>query len=242
MTQETISPLQLPLHTKAVLFDLDDTLHYRYKAFRGWASWFAQKYLTSSQPEEIEKLTEYMVELDKYGYTPRDSYFEQLHKKYPHLPTKSIAIPQLIKDYQQEVSKYIIREKEMFFALQTLQNAHIPFGVVTNGKTTSQKNKLAILGIDTMTNCIFISEEFGAKKPDPSIFLAAAHCLNTRPEDILFLGDNPLLDIWGAHQVGMKTVWVHHEIRQWPSDLPTDIIDMTIYSLADFPQLFKNAY
>jgi putative hydrolase of the HAD superfamily len=89
------------------------------------------------------------------------------------------------------------------------------------------------LGIDKYTSCIFISKAFGAQKPEPSIFRAAADCLQKPTEEILFVGDNPEFDIWGAHQVGMKTAWIHHESRRWPEHISPEVADLTLHSFAD---------
>lgn len=72
-------------------------------------------------------------------------------------------------------------DAQLSVLLHTLQNAHILFGIVTNG-SSHQRQKIEVLGLDQLTSCIFISELFGAKKPDASIFLAAASCLQVQRE------------------------------------------------------------
>jgi len=40
-----------------------------------------------------------------------------------------------------------------------------------------------------MTSCIFISAEFGCRKPDAAIFRAATSCVGAHPARVLFVGD-----------------------------------------------------
>ncbi len=108
-------------------------------------------------------------------------------------------------------------EEETQWLLDALGQAGMPFGIVTNG-SYRQKRKIEVLGLDRLTSCLFISEVFGCKKPEAEIFLAAASCLGSVAEEVLFVGDNPYADIWGAQRVGMRTAWLHRG-RAWPSDL-----------------------
>jgi putative hydrolase of the HAD superfamily len=235
---EEKTTIRLPLKTDAVLFDLDDTLHYRSKSFRGWAEWFAHTHLSEGDAEQIAALADYLVELDAHGYTPRELYFEQLRQKYPTLAILKDPIKELIASYQREVLKHLVRESEIWALLRTFKELGIPFGIVTNGVTTQQQRKIEVLELQEFTSCIFISEEFGVGKPDRAIFLAAARCLETPPERVLFVGDHPRNDIWGAHQTGMRTLWVQHPTREWPRDVARDIVDMTVGSLAELPGIF----
>jgi putative hydrolase of the HAD superfamily len=225
----------LPLHTQAILFDLDDTLHHRHLAFKDWAQAFAHTYYTPDQKIEIADMRDYLIEIDQHGYLPRDDYFYRVQQRYPFVQGSSTELTQ---SYQQHVIDYIVLENEISLLLQQLNEQHVPVGIITNGETLQQKRKIAKLGIAHFTSCIFISEEFGAAKPDPSIFLAAARSLHTVPEQILFVGDNPVFDIWGAHQVGMKTVWIHHETRSWPDDISRAVADITVHSFAELLPLF----
>jgi HAD superfamily hydrolase (TIGR01509 family) len=50
------------------------------------------------------------------------------------------------------------------------------------------------------------SEEVGARKPNPEIFLSALRVLRVDPEAAMFVGDRLDADVAGAAEVGMSTV------------------------------------
>lgn len=57
---------------------------------------------------------------------------------------------------------------------------------------------------------IIISEEVDIRKPDPKIFHLALSKINSNNETTLFVGDNPLIDIKGANDSGLVSVWLSH--------------------------------
>lgn len=236
MSYQKHHPTILPFQTQAILFDLDDTLHHRNHAFQGWAQAFAQTYYASGQSTEAAEMSRYLVEIDQHGYMPRDEYFQRLQHRYPQVQGSTT---ELIQGYQKDVIAHVVLEAEIRLLLNHLQKQQVPIGIVTNGNTHQQKLKIAKLAIEQFTSCIFISQEFGVAKPDPAIFLAAADCLQTDPKQLLFVGDNPVFDIWGAHQVGMKTVWIQHEARVWPEDVPREVANITVHSFAELLPLFN---
>jgi putative hydrolase of the HAD superfamily len=59
------------------------------------------------------------------------------------------------------------------------------------------------------------ARDVGVGKPDPRIFLAAADSLQLAPSQILHVGDDALLDVVGAHGVGMQTAWVNRTEQPW---------------------------
>jgi putative hydrolase of the HAD superfamily len=216
--------LDLPMGIDAVLFDLDDTLYARDEAFYRWAHSFVHTFIPAQDEQQVADMVRLIIALDNRGITGREKLFTQLRQEYPVL--QSMTVRQLVTRFREEFSLSIIPDATMFSWLTTLQEAEIPFGVVTNGSTYHQRRKLAQLGIDKMTACIFISQSFGAKKPDAAIFLAAATCLKRAPQNILFVGDHPMADIYGAHAVGMKTAWVQGK-QIWPEELPY-VVDLCI--------------
>lgn len=83
-----------------------------------------------------------------------------------------------------------------------LRRAKRRFSIVTNGRSVTQRAKIAALRLEDAA-AIVISEEFGAAKPAPALFRAveAAH----PAERHLFAGDNPAIDFAGPTSLGWTT-------------------------------------
>jgi putative hydrolase of the HAD superfamily len=61
---------------------------------------------------------------------------------------------------------------------------------------------------------ITLSYEHGHVKPHPSIFMSTLEKLKVNPNQSLHVGDDPIADIEGARNIGMKTVFVNRkEVR-----------------------------
>ncbi len=70
-------------------------------------------------------------------------------------------------------------------------------------------------GVLEMLDGAVYTSEVPWTKPAPEAFLAAAEAVgSTAPERCVFVGDRLFDDIWGARQVGMRTIHVPH------SDIP----------------------
>jgi putative hydrolase of the HAD superfamily len=59
------------------------------------------------------------------------------------------------------------------------------------------------LGISTFFEHIFISSEIGADKPDPEIFRRALNMVNLKPDQVLYVGDDPDRDWKAASAAGL---------------------------------------
>lgn len=55
----------------------------------------------------------------------------------------------------------------------------------------------------------------GVAKPDVRIFHAAAANVGVAPDEVLHVGDDAALDVLGALNAGMQTVWVNREGQVW---------------------------
>lgn len=197
-----------------VLFDLDDTLYSRRTAFASWLDVYVRDTLCLTDPAEAACVREAVHALDLNGYGSKQAIFEYLHSLYPALP----GIPaRSLETFFAEFLTHVVPEPETEVLLDALAYAGLPFGVITNG-SSRQWRKIEALGLDKHTSCLFVSETFGVKKPDPAIFHAAADCLGLSPAQILFVGDNPIADILGAHAAGMSAAWLHRD-QIWPIEL-----------------------
>jgi HAD superfamily hydrolase (TIGR01509 family) len=101
-------------------------------------------------------------------------------------------------------------------------------GALSNGNACLKQ-----IGLASHFAFHFAAEDFPAAKPAPDLFIAALHQAGAVAADSVHIGDHPIDDIRGAHDVGMKTVWVNFKRVRWPSELP--VPDAEIQHLADLP-------
>jgi putative hydrolase of the HAD superfamily len=219
---------------KGVLFDLDDTLYDRPLAFRAWAERFITTQVGPQESDALAETIDLLVKLDDNGYGSKEALFGAFKERFPGL---SHEVDHLTDLFRQDFPAGLVLDPGAEALLGHLRQKKIPFGIITNG-LRYQRPKLAALGVDQWTSCIFVSSEFGCKKPDPRIFLAASAELNLDASEILFVGDHPSLDIAGAHGVGMRTAWVNRAGTDWPSALAPVRPDFTISSLDELIPLF----
>jgi putative hydrolase of the HAD superfamily len=103
--------------------------------------------------------------------------------------------------------------------LQELKADGYAIGIVSNGGSHSQNSKLKNSGLASFVDSVVISEEFGAKKPDSSIYREIAAQLHIDIGSSWFIGDDPISDVIGPSRVGFITAWVERYLP-WPEDQP----------------------
>lgn len=87
---------------------------------------------------------------------------------------------------------------------------------------------------------IVTSEQAGAIKPDPTIFHYLADRLALPPAEILYVGDNPIPDVLGPRQAGLRVAWVNRAGVRRPRRVPPP--DIRVRSLSELmPSLVPDA-
>jgi len=81
--------------------------------------------------------------------------------------------------------------------------------LVTNGASCLQNEKLDHSGLRPFFDVVVVSAEFGAGKPDASIFRHALSRLAGSHERAVMLGDSLARDIDGALSAGLEAIWVN---------------------------------
>ena len=82
---------------------------------------------------------------------------------------------------------------------------------------------------------IVTSAEIGYRKPHPKIFLTALEKMKVKPFEAVFIGDDPVRDILGAKNVGMKTILIKHLEKESYRAKP----DKIITELKQLPKAIK---
>jgi putative hydrolase of the HAD superfamily len=116
--------------------------------------------------------------------------------------------------------------------LKALRRRGFRLGIVTNGETEFQTRHVDALGFGPLVDIVLVSQAEGSRKPEAASFLRAAKRLGVEPAHWLLVGDNPTVDILGAHAAGMKTVWFKSEMA-WPEG----IVPMPGTSINALPEL-----
>lgn len=82
-------------------------------------------------------------------------------------------------------------------------------GVITNGESVQQRDKLKALGLASAFAAVAASADIGIAKPDPRIFRHAADLLGVAPERCAYVGDRRDTDAQAATAAGMTGVWLN---------------------------------
>jgi putative hydrolase of the HAD superfamily len=67
------------------------------------------------------------------------------------------------------------------------------------------------------------AREVGALKPDPLLFHKVIEGSGLTPQQVVYVGDDPALDVVGARAAGMLPVWINREQQSWPTELGTPV-------------------
>ncbi|HEY4092054.1 MAG TPA: HAD family hydrolase [Luteibacter sp.] len=107
--------------------------------------------------------------------------------------------------------------------------AMMPIVSISNGNAD-----LEVIGLHHLFHTRINAMGAGVAKPDPKIFLAAAEALGLAPAEILHVGDDPLLDVVGAHEAGLRTVWLNRTGATWSHGPAPDLEFADMCDLANW--------
>lgn len=162
-------------------FDLDDTLIYEKEyVFSG----FNEIDLFLNKNDIQGKHFEYLIQSFEIG---------------DKNPIKKLA--EMVSFYDYKILVEVLRNHKPKITpiygtlrfLQILASLKIQTFVISNGRSTTQRNKLKSSGLYQYFDFFIISEEVNAKKPNLSIFNEAEKKI--KEKKVVFIGNNPELDL-----------------------------------------------
>lgn len=197
---------------EAVLFDLDNTLMDRHASLLQFLEnqWARFTFLQTLSLEAFKLL---FLNLDANGSVWKDVVYGKICVE---AHCDSSCAQMLLDDYLLNFAK------ECFLfphALDTLikLKARYKIGIITNGREDLQSAVIDACGLKPFMDVILISETEGVKKPNQDIFMKALNILGVRPQNSVYIGDNPIADIQGAYRAGLKAVWFKTDFTQKPN-------------------------
>jgi 2-haloalkanoic acid dehalogenase type II len=100
------------------------------------------------------------------------------------------------------------------------------------GSLSNGNADLKHIGLDHLFAVSLNARQLGSAKPERRCFEELARQLGCRAHEILYVGDEPLLDVVAAHAAGFGAVWMNRRALPWPAHLaPADL------SVSDCAQL-----
>ncbi|MET8540104.1 HAD family hydrolase [Kitasatospora sp. NPDC004799] len=192
-----------------LLFDLDNTLLPRDAAYRAWAQDLLSEH--DLPPGDLD----WFVTLDGGGYVPRSTVLSAVRRRYG----LDVSADFLLAHYRRGINSHIHCPPRHIEALRAARAAGWTLGIVSNGGTRPQLEKIRRTGLSPLVDGWVISEEADCVKPDPLIFEMAAQRCGVAPigdwaEHTWMIGDHAPADIAGAELTGLRSVWLHHG-RPW---------------------------
>lgn len=189
---------------KVVCFDLDDTLYkeidYLKSAYREIAAYAAEHCHGCSDSPMIlaEKAYDEMITT----YNNGGNAFECLN----HFLGINLPVGEYLQIYRNHKPNISLSE-DTVRVLDMLKANGCVIGLITDGRSVQQRNKIEALGLNRWiaNDDIVISEEFGCEKPSLANY---EYFVKRYPEcnDFTYVGDNPLKDFIAPNTLVWTTI------------------------------------
>lgn len=222
-----------------IYFDLDDTLLSYEQTFKYAASYtFLSLRSLWGIGDEVEVACwfrvfkkycdEYWPFYEKKEWTKEQYRFKRFYDtmKEFHIEVNTEMASEFRRFFNKMVGKFATPINGIETLLMDLQKADIQLGIITNGKSEIQMEKIRTLGFQRFfsNNAIIISEDIQLEKPNPKIFASALARLKNYTFPPLYIGDSWLLDIVGAKSANWDTIYFN--TRSVPPNTGISIVDV----------------
>jgi HAD superfamily hydrolase (TIGR01509 family) len=129
------------------------------------------------------------------------------------------------------VENFVVPLPGVKATLRALRQRGIAVAILSNGWNPLQVRKAARAGFE---GPVLVSSEIGIQKPALGAFEALLATLATVASQTWYVGDDPHIDVAGAQEAGMRTVWINWERKTYPLELRPPA-----YTIAQFEELLE---
>lgn len=177
---------KLSFMNRLIVFDLDDTLYKEIDFLKS-----AYKEISENINSNDKFLFESMME----WYSDKKDVFQILSEKF------NMSKLDLVNIYRNHYPKELKTDINLPVFLKKLSKNN-KLGIITDGRSITQRNKLKSLKIEKYFDLIVISEEFGSEKPNENNFTIFEQFENTQK---YYVGDNINKDFICPNKLGWTT-------------------------------------
>lgn len=214
-----------PRPVQAVLFDLDDTLLDTAAAFAAAVAAIAAEFLPHLEPARHPEVLvtwradtgghyqAYVDGLVDYR-TQRFARAQQIQDEFGGAALDEAGYQRWSQVWDRAFSSSWVAFDDAAATLAELRSAGLGVGCVTNASAAQQRAKLAAVGLDDAVPLLVTLDTFGVGKPDPRVFHEGARLLGVDRGQVLYVGDEPVIDARGATAAGLRGVWLDRPARR----------------------------
>ena len=87
-------------------------------------------------------------------------------------------------------------------------------GSISNGNACVER-----VGLGHLIEHAVSASELKVAKPDSLIYQNLVELFEVEAHQVLYVGDDPLFDVAGSQDAGLKAVWINREDKPWPEHL-----------------------
>lgn len=206
---------------KGVVFDLDDTL-------------YSEKQYVRSGYKAVAKL------LGDEGLADRLwTYFESGKPAIDELLNELGCVEkkaECLEAYREQIPEITLYDG-VTELIQELKSKGIKVGIITDGRVSGQKKKLAALGLDKLADDIIITDELGGiqfRKPCDIAFRIIQNRWRIPFEQMVYVGDNAEKDFQAPKQLGMRSVFFRNKDGIYFDNRKNDVQEIDMISELSF--------
>jgi HAD superfamily hydrolase (TIGR01549 family) len=132
----------------------------------------------------------------------------------------SILTLDLLKVYRMGLKQYIKsdpRTKEVRRTIQQLKSRKKRLGVFSDDRIVALDIVLEYMDISQEFEYIYTSEKIGIEKPDPGVFEHILNYFKVQPQEVIYVGDDPVRDIYPSKKKGFKAILYDVDKKKYSS-------------------------
>lgn len=179
--------------SEAVIFDLDDLLYKEFDFVRS-GYWTIAKLVDNNYPKKLfnSMMAQYFLGNPVIDWLINDSKCNSNFSK-----------EELLEIYRNHVPDISINV-DVANLLSELARNDNQIGLITDGRSVTQRNKIKALGLENWINDFVISEETGFQKPSHQPFLY--YMDRFKGSRFVYVADNYNKDFIAPNQLGWRTI------------------------------------
>jgi 2-haloalkanoic acid dehalogenase type II len=217
----------MPSKVRAIAFDLDNTLWHVdpviARAEQRWLDWLREH--CPRIPEQLSLEDMRIARLELAAREPHHAH------DFTYLRITSLARHARECGYSEDIAE---RAFEIFFdarnqidlfedvrpGLERLRTRY-PLATLSNGNAD-----LGRIGLTDLFAVSLNARGIGAAKPDRRCFEQLVKALGFKAPEVLYVGDDPLLDVEAARAAGLQTAWMNRTGQVWPAAVGAADLDL----------------